>query len=59
VGVVGVVVVVADHLVWLHLQVLQVLQVLPVPKALWAQHFIFWHCTILSLILLFSKWLKL
>jgi hypothetical protein len=51
-----VVVVVADLSVWLHLQVLQIL---PVPKALWALHFIFWHHIILNLILLFSKWHKL
>jgi type II secretory pathway component PulK len=48
-------VVVADLTVRLQLQVLQVL---PVLKALQAQHFIFPLHTTLRLILLFNKWLK-
>jgi hypothetical protein len=38
---------------------LQVLQVLLVPKALQALHFVFWHCIILGLISPFRKWHKL
>jgi hypothetical protein len=53
------VVVVADLMVRLCLQVLQVPLVPLVPKALWALHFIFRHRIILSLISLFSKWHKL